>query len=77
MELDQFPAATLSVPEAAQVLGISTERAYDSVKAGEIPVLRFGRRVRVPKHALQQLLETGTWEGRKPDLQVIRGGRAA
>lgn len=58
-----WPEST--VPEAAQVLGISTERAYDSVKAGEIPVLRFGRRVRIPKHALRQLLETGTWDGRQ------------
>jgi excisionase family DNA binding protein len=56
--------ATLSVEDAAALLGISVQRAYDSVKAGELPVLRFGRRLRIPKHALGQFVRTRTWDGR-------------
>lgn len=62
--LDDFPGETLSVSQAGQVLGLGRDAAYAAVERGEIPVLRFGRLIRVPKHALKQLLETGTWEGR-------------
>jgi len=39
---------TISVPEAGQLLGLGRYAAYDAVKRGEIPVLRFGRRLVVP-----------------------------
>jgi excisionase family DNA binding protein len=47
---------TLTVPEAARVLGISRSMAYEAVRRGEIPVLRFGRRVIVPRAALMKML---------------------
>jgi excisionase family DNA binding protein len=50
---------TLSVSEAAEVLGISRAFAYELVGRGEIPVVRFGRRVVVPRRALETLLELG------------------
>jgi len=50
-------AETLSVPEAARLLGIGRNEAYAAVNAGEIPALRIGRRVLVPKVALKRLLE--------------------
>ena len=48
---------TLTVEEAAKLLGIGRQLAYDRVKTGEIPVLRVGRRLLVPRRALEQLLE--------------------
>jgi excisionase family DNA binding protein len=48
---------TLSVTEAAGVLGISRAFAYVLVARGELPSLRFGRRVVVPRRALEQLIE--------------------
>jgi len=50
---------TLSVPEAAKVLGIGRNLCYDRVKTGEIPVIRIGRRLLVPRRALEKLLEQG------------------
>jgi excisionase family DNA binding protein len=48
---------TMTVEEAAVVLGISRATAYDAVSRGEIPCIRIGRRILIPKVALQRLLE--------------------
>jgi excisionase family DNA binding protein len=50
---------TLSVPEAAQLLGVSRMTAYSAVREGTIPSLRIGRRVLVPRAALDRLLAQG------------------
>jgi excisionase family DNA binding protein len=42
----------LSVREAAALLGISKDLAYDLVARGELPSLRLGRRIVVPRRAL-------------------------
>ena len=47
----------MSVTEAARVLGISRAFAYALVARGELPSLRLGRRVVVPRRALEQLIE--------------------
>lgn len=47
---------TLSVPEAAQLLGISRAHAYDCVRSGEIPSITLGRRVVIPRRAIEDLL---------------------
>lgn len=48
---------TLTVEEAATLLGISRAFAYEAVARGEIPSIRIGRRILVPKAALQRLLD--------------------
>lgn len=48
--------ATLTVPEAAQVLGIGRDAAYRAVARDEIPHLRVGRRILVPVAALERML---------------------
>lgn len=45
-----------TVEEAAQLLGISRSFAYEAVQRGEIPSMRIGRRVLVPKAALERFL---------------------
>ncbi len=47
---------TLSVPEAAQVLGIGRNSAYEAVRRGEIPVIKIGARLVVPVAGLRRLL---------------------
>ena len=47
---------TLTVAETAKLLGIGRNLAYDKVKTGEIPVIKLGRRLLVPKKALEALL---------------------
>jgi excisionase family DNA binding protein len=45
-----------SVEEAGRLLGISRAHAYELVARGEIPHLRLGRRLVVPKCALEALV---------------------
>jgi excisionase family DNA binding protein len=47
---------TLTVPEAARLIGISRMTAYVAVREGTIPSIRIGRRVLVPRAALDRLL---------------------
>ncbi|MGH9229329.1 MAG: helix-turn-helix domain-containing protein [Acidimicrobiales bacterium] len=48
---------TISVEEAGQLLGISRGLAYALVSRGDIPSIRLGRRIVVPRRALDQLLD--------------------
>lgn len=45
-----------TVDEAADVLGIGRTSAYEAVRRGEIPSIRVGRRLMVPKAQLDRLL---------------------
>lgn len=47
---------TLSVPEAAKLLGIGKNLAYEAVQRGEIPSIKVGRRLLVPRAALERML---------------------
>lgn len=49
-----------TVEEAAQLLGISRSFAYEAVQHGEIPSMRIGKRILVPKAALQRFLESSS-----------------
>jgi excisionase family DNA binding protein len=52
---------TLSVVDAGRILGVSRNTAYEAVKTGQLPVLRIGRKIRVPKALLERML-TSTGE---------------
>jgi excisionase family DNA binding protein len=43
----------LTVPEAARLLRISRNLAYELVAKGELPAVRFGRVIRVPRRSLE------------------------
>lgn len=47
---------TLSVEETAKLLGIGRNLCYDRVKTGEIPAIKIGKRLLVPRAALEKLL---------------------
>lgn len=47
---------TLTVSEAGRALGISRGAAYEAARRGELPVLRLGKRIVVPRAALERLL---------------------
>ncbi|MCJ7425965.1 MAG: helix-turn-helix domain-containing protein [Dehalococcoidales bacterium] len=49
--------ATLTVTETAKLLGIGRQLAYEGVKTGQIPVIKVGRRLLVPRAAVEKLLE--------------------
>ncbi len=48
---------TVTVEEAAAVLGISRAFAYLLVARNELPSLKLGRRVVIPRRALDRLLD--------------------
>lgn len=49
---------TVSVSEAARILGIGRNVAYRLAAQGTIPALRLGRQLRIPLPALQDLLRS-------------------
>jgi excisionase family DNA binding protein len=51
---------TYTVPEAAEMLGISRSSAYECVKRGELPAIALGRRIVITRSTLEQLLGTLT-----------------
>ena len=53
-----------TVSEAGELLGISRAFAYELVARGELPVIRLGRRLLVPKVALLELV------GQDPNAQT-------
>jgi excisionase family DNA binding protein len=60
---------TWTVPEAAHLLGISKDTAYEAARRGDLPVRVIGRRMLVPRSALLRLLdEAHTPDGRRPHL---------
>lgn len=48
--------ATYSVPEAGRIIGLGKNASYDAARRGELPVLRFGRLLRVPRATLERML---------------------
>lgn len=51
----------VTVAEAGQMLGLSRGSAYLAVHQRQIPSLRIGRRILVPRVALQKLLDEGQY----------------
>lgn len=50
-------ALTLTVADAARELAISEHLAWQLVRRGELPTIKLGRLVRVPRAKLMKLLE--------------------
>lgn len=72
MKLPDKPA--LSVAEAAAVLGISRNHAFKAIRNGELPAVRFGRRLVVPTSRLRALLGDETDEEQPSHLTTATRG---
>lgn len=76
MDLDVLPP-TITVEEAGELLGLSRSAAYRAADKGDLPTIRFGRRLFVPTPRLLTLLgverdEVGDEEQeRRPPAEVI------
>jgi len=59
---------TLTVEEAAKLLGISRNHAYEMIAQGRFPVepLRLGRRIVIPKAKLLRIVEGETYGSTQP-----------
>jgi excisionase family DNA binding protein len=58
---DSLPSnkPTYTVAEAAEAVGISRNAAYEAVRRGQIPSLRVGGRILIPRERLLQVLRAG------------------
>jgi excisionase family DNA binding protein len=69
IDIDKLPYF-LDIEEAAALIGIGKSTAYDAARRGDIPTVRFGRRLRVPRAALLEL-------GHRPATAPFEPGDAA
>jgi excisionase family DNA binding protein len=47
---------TYTINEVARALGVNRNSAYQAARAGELPVIKIGRRLLVPKVAFERML---------------------
>ncbi|WP_051663455.1 helix-turn-helix domain-containing protein [Alicyclobacillus macrosporangiidus] len=73
LELVHRPAvlkAALTVPEAAELLGVSRNKAYEMTRRPGFPCIRDGRRIIIPRDALLRWLDE---EARRNTGEPCRG----
>ena len=49
-------SVVMSVEEAAEILGVSRNTAYEAVKRGEIPTMRIGRLIKVLRRPFMRMV---------------------
>jgi len=53
MELEK---QTMTIEEAARVLGVGRNKAYEAAHRGEIPTIKIGKRILVLREPLRRML---------------------
>jgi excisionase family DNA binding protein len=53
---DPAKCLTYLVPEAGEMLGLSRNASYAAAKRGDLPTIKIGKLLRVPKAAFDRLL---------------------
>jgi excisionase family DNA binding protein len=66
--------AVLTVEEAAAHLRIGRSAAYAAARSGDLPVIRIGRVLRVPRQRLAELLGETTPDALSPAGEPGSGG---
>ena len=51
--------ATYAIREAARILGLGKNQVYAAARNGELPSIRIGGRILIPRAALERMLEGG------------------
>jgi excisionase family DNA binding protein len=54
---DEIERKVLTVPEAGAQLGLGRNASYDAAKRGDIPTIKLGKLLRVPKLAFERMLD--------------------
>jgi excisionase family DNA binding protein len=55
--MEKSARACYSVEEGAEKLGVNVKTAYEGIKTGQIPSIRIGRRILIPKVPFDKMLE--------------------
>lgn len=50
-------AAGLSIAEVARILDIERKTVYNAIDRGEIPAVRFGRRIMIPRERFIAIID--------------------
>ena len=58
--------ATITIPEAAELLGVGRSAAYEAARRGQLPTRRVGRKLLVPVPALLDWLTTVSPDQTRP-----------
>ena len=59
------PKMTLSVREAAELIGISKPKMYELIHSNEIPSIHVGKKIVIARQALMDWLSEGDTNGKK------------
>lgn len=51
--------ATVSVAQAAALLGLSKDTVYRAINRGDLAAIKFGRAVQIPRHVIDRLIAHG------------------
>lgn len=55
--MNEDDRVVMTVPEAGRALGLSRNGAYEAAARGDLPTIRIGKRLMVPKVAFQRMLD--------------------
>lgn len=47
----------LSVPQVAKILGISDAKAYQMARNGDLPTIKMGKSIRIPRSRFKEWLD--------------------
>jgi excisionase family DNA binding protein len=62
--VDERPVLTVS--EAAELLGVSRAFGYELIARGDLPAVRLGRRIMIPRVGIQRIIENSVAELQPP-----------
>jgi excisionase family DNA binding protein len=74
---DDGRSLTLTIPQAARLLGISISKAYAAARCGDLPTIRLGTRVLVSRRRLEELIDGPGPPGERDPDDAGRHGRPA
>lgn len=72
---DSGTRLTLTVVQAARLLGIGRTQAYEAVRRRQLPALRLGKRILVPRAALERMLEQAAAPADAREAEAPEAGR--
>jgi excisionase family DNA binding protein len=61
-KINEDTRRTMNVEEAGRQLGLAKNAAYNAAHRGEIPTIRIGGRILVPKAAFDRMLEQSSFK---------------
>jgi excisionase family DNA binding protein len=50
----------LRIPEAARLCGVSKSKLYHMIHEGSVPIVRFGKSIRIPTDTLRKVISDRT-----------------